>query len=96
MPAHKRYNKRYRPAAPVHTYVDGQPYSPPRGRNAHRDDIEQMEPLTHSVCTGQPTTKRFLFEIKRELKIRLYTWNSVRNYMCRTKSVCVVVCGTLW
>ena len=86
MLARKRYDKRIRSAAPVHTYVGGQPYSPPRGRHAQRDDIEQMQPLTHSVTSGRPTTKRFLHEIERELKIRFYTHNSVRNYISQLRS----------
>jgi len=86
MLARKRYDKRIRSAAPVHTYVGGQPYSPPRVRHAQRDDIEQMQPLTHSVTSGRPTTKRFLYEIERELKIRFYTHNSVRNYISQLRS----------
>lgn len=77
--------RRRRPAPPVHTYLDGQPYQPPRGRMADRDDVETMQPLTHSVISGRPTPRQFLLAIKRELKIRGFSHHTNKNYISRLR-----------
>lgn len=66
---------------PVHTYNDGQPYRMAGGKDRPRESIEDRRSTTHSAVTGKPTAAEFLKKIKRELKIRCYSRNSIKNYL---------------
>ncbi len=67
----------------IHTYCNGQPYIPARGRYAPRVPVEDYVRLTHAVVDLdqiRPTADEFLRKIEREWKIRFYGSSSQRNY----------------
>ena len=66
---------------PKHTYNNGQPYSPARGRRFPAADVQYRTRLVHPVVTGKPGKQEFLDCIKRELKIRFYCRNTIKNYL---------------
>ena len=65
---------------PIHTYNNGQPYQIARGRVADRRAIEHHGSPGHSILHGRPSTEKFLKAVRRELKIRKYSKNSISNY----------------
>ena len=65
------------------TYTNGQPYSPPQGRYAPRQRLEDRLEVQFAVVNlsvDQPPPGRFLQAILRELKIRFYQPKSLKNY----------------
>lgn len=70
---------------PIHTYNSGQPYQIARGRRADRHDVELHRSTTHAILHGRPSSAQFLTAVKRELKIRKYSPNSVTNYLSAIK-----------
>ena len=74
------------PRRPVHTYNNGQPYQIARGRNSNRDPVEYSRPTGHSILHGRPSIEQFIVAVKRELKIRKYSPNSINNYISAIKA----------
>ena len=62
------------------TYPDGRVYSPARGRFAPTARIEDRLELAAAVVQGYPQADEFLEKIVREMRIRFYQPNSVKNY----------------
>jgi len=67
--------------SPTHTYNNGQPYRPVRGRHHEHQAIEHHTFHGHSIVKGKPSTDAFIHVVKRELKIRAYSPNTVSNYI---------------
>ena len=72
----------------LHTYNNGQVYSPPRGRIAPRNDVELITTTAHPVIdlNLDPLPTVFLKTIVRELKIRFYKQKTITQYknaICR-------------
>lgn len=67
--------------SPTHTYNNGQPYRPARGRHHERQAIEHHTFHGHSIVKGKPSTDAFICAVKRELKIRAYSPNTISNYV---------------
>lgn len=65
-----------------HTYNDGTPYLPARGRNAERQPVEQWADASHAIIdlTTEPSVEEFLRVVQRELKIRGYSQKSQKSY----------------
>lgn len=74
---------------PTHTYNNGQPYSPARGRHAARQPVEQHTSTTiHPIVdlSRTPTVDQFLRTVHRELKIRGYSQRSQTSYLSVVRS----------
>lgn len=67
------------------TYNDGQLYRPAQGRKAPQNGVVDHVQNTHSVVSGRPAAADFLRAIERELKIRFFTQNTVKSYICSVK-----------
>lgn len=63
------------------TYNDGRPYFVAKGRKAPRKAIENRVTTVHPIINGYPTTDEFLNAVKREMKIRFYSPQSIKQYM---------------
>ena len=74
-------NRSFPPRQPVHTYNNGQPYRIARGRAADRASVESAIRKGHSILSGRPDAVYFLATVRRELKIRKYSANSISNYL---------------
>lgn len=66
---------------PIHTYNNGQPYLPARGRNASRFAVESRISPIHPIIRGRPSADEFLKAVERELKIRAYQRTTQKIYM---------------
>ena len=64
-----------------HTYNSGQPYRPAYGREADRPKLEDRLSTCHPVVRGRPSAERFLFVMRRELKIRGYHPTTIKAYL---------------
>ena len=64
-----------------HTYNNGQPYLPARGRNAKRVPLEDYSNACHPIINGRPTTEEFLQSAQREMKIRAYRPKTIKMYI---------------
>ncbi|MDH3582868.1 MAG: site-specific integrase [Phycisphaerae bacterium] len=68
---------------PVHTYNDGQPYRPARGRSAPRSAVEDRWGRPHAVvdlACGLVGPGEFVRRIVREMRIRFYRPKTVKTY----------------
>jgi site-specific recombinase XerD len=63
-----------------HTYNNGQPYIPPRGRYAPREAVGDHLSTIHPVVQGFPTAAEFTRTIVREMKIRFYQPKTIKTY----------------
>jgi len=63
-----------------HSYNNGQPYTPPRGRYAPRDAVGDHLSTVHPVVQGRPSAGEFLRVIEREMKIRFYQPRTIKSY----------------
>ena len=70
-----------------HTYNNGQPYLPARGRLAKRATIEDQCATCHPFISGRPTTEEFLRKATRELKIRAYRPQTIKAYICSIRGL---------
>lgn len=68
-----------------HTYNSGQPYRPARGRAAERPVFENYLSTCHPVVRGRPSVEKFVFVIRRELKIRSYNPSTIKGYLSCVK-----------
>ena len=62
------------------TYNSGQPYRAARGRYAPRSRVEDQLQSSAPVVEGRPTAGEFLRKIVRELRIRFYQPQTIKNY----------------
>ncbi|MEZ6055065.1 MAG: tyrosine-type recombinase/integrase [Planctomycetaceae bacterium] len=62
-------------------YPDGRLYVPAEGRNVPQKTVQDRCEKSLSVISGKPTAVEFLAAIEREMKIRFYAANTVRNYI---------------
>ncbi|MHC4879301.1 MAG: site-specific tyrosine recombinase/integron integrase [Planctomycetota bacterium] len=71
-----------------HTYNDGKPYLPARGRRAERQPVEQWTAISHAILdlTTEPSVDDFLRSVRRELKIRGYSQKSQKSYLSVLRS----------
>ena len=65
---------------PSMIYPDGRAYIPAAGRHAPKDAIQDRCQSPLSVVQGTPTAEEFLTTIRREMRIRFYQANTVRDY----------------
>ena len=65
---------------PVHTYSNGKPYIPAKGRIAPKPSIENHVSKSHSVVVGRPSSTQFVNAILREMKIRCYRPSTIKQY----------------
>jgi hypothetical protein len=75
---------------PINTYNNGQPYKPARGRFAPREAVEDQLRRSHAVIDlprEQPSAKRFLQVMVRELKIRCYQPKTIKAYRNRIRNL---------
>jgi integrase/recombinase XerD len=70
-----------------HTYNDGKPYLPARGRNVERQAVEHWA-ASHAIqdLTTEPSVEEFLRVVRRELKIRGYSQKSRKSYLSVLRS----------
>jgi len=61
-------------------YPDGRAYAPARGRFAPRARVEDQLDLPAPVIQGRPTPDEFVEKIVREMRIRFYQPNTIKNY----------------
>ncbi len=61
-------------------YPDGRNYLPAAGRHAPKDSVQDRCQASLSVVQGTPTAEEFLITIRREMRIRFYQPNTVRDY----------------
>lgn len=73
---------------PQHTYTNGKPYLPARGRQAGRQPVERWPATLHAILdlTTEPSTQDFLRVVQRELMIRGYSRKSQRSYLSVLRS----------
>jgi len=62
------------------TYNDGRLYRPAAGRAMPREAVIDLVTPSRSVVGGKPEAEEFLRLIHREMKLRFYASNTIRNY----------------
>ena len=70
----------------VSIYPDGRVYASAVGRHAPAEAVRDHLQKTVSVVSGRPSSEEFLRMIERELKLRFYQRNTIKNYLQSLRS----------